>query len=121
MRYWYDTEFMEDGKRIVLLSIGMVAQDGRELYFENGAADRSNANDWVKENVLPSLSKCRLDHDPRCECPVRQPVIIGMHLREFCDPVQYGDPELWGYYSAYDHVSLCQIFGTMMDIPAGWP
>ena len=34
---------------------------------------------------------------------------------------RYGKPEFWGYYSAYDHVALCQIFGTMMELPQGWP
>lgn len=29
--------------------------------------------------------------------------------------------ELWGYYSAYDHVALAQLFGRMIDLPAGWP
>ena len=34
---------------------------------------------------------------------------------------QYGKPELWGYYSAYDHVVFCQLFGTMMNLPKGYP
>lgn len=121
MRYWYDTEFIDNGSTIDLISIGMVAEDGREFYFENGDADLSKASEWVKENILPYLSKCHLDHDPHCDCPVRQRAIIGVHLREFCDPEKYGAPEFWGYYSAYDHVALCRIFGTMMDLPKGWP
>ena len=42
-------------------------------------------------------------------------------LLVFCDPVTYGPPEFWGYYSAYDHVVLCQLFGSMMHLPDGWP
>ena len=30
-------------------------------------------------------------------------------------------PELWAYYADYDWVVLCQLFGTMMDLPKGWP
>jgi hypothetical protein len=30
-------------------------------------------------------------------------------------------PEFWAYYADYDHVVLCQLFGTMMDLPEGWP
>ena len=33
MRYFYDTEFIEDGTTIELVSIGVVAEDGRELEF----------------------------------------------------------------------------------------
>jgi hypothetical protein len=29
--------------------------------------------------------------------------------------------ELWGYYSAYDHVILCWLFGTMVELPKGMP
>ena len=32
MRYFYDTEFLEDGETIDLISIGIVAEDGREYY-----------------------------------------------------------------------------------------
>jgi len=30
-------------------------------------------------------------------------------------------PEFYGEWSAYDHVTFCQIFGTMMDLPQGFP
>ena len=34
---------------------------------------------------------------------------------------EFGKPELWADYGAYDHVAFCQIFGTMMDLPKGFP
>lgn len=30
-------------------------------------------------------------------------------------------PEFYGYYSAYDHVVLCWLFGKMIDLPNGFP
>ena len=39
MRYFYDTEFLEDGETIDLISIGIVAEDGREYYAVNLNAD----------------------------------------------------------------------------------
>ena len=30
-------------------------------------------------------------------------------------------PRFWGYYPSYDFVLLCQHFGTMMQLPKGWP
>ena len=30
-------------------------------------------------------------------------------------------PEMWAYYADYDWVAMCQLFGTMMDLPKGWP
>jgi hypothetical protein len=30
-------------------------------------------------------------------------------------------PTFYGYYSAYDHVALCWLFGKMIDLPKGFP
>ncbi len=30
-------------------------------------------------------------------------------------------PEFWAYYADYDWVVLCQLYGTMMDLPTEWP
>lgn len=110
MRYWFDTEFIEDGRTIDLLSIGIVAEDGRELYLENREADFSRANPWVQANVLPYLKG-----------PAVGRAYIAETLRDFCDPQKYEKPGFWAYYADYDWVVLCQLFGTMMDLPNGWP
>ncbi|SDH69877.1 protein of unknown function [Sinosporangium album] len=31
------------------------------------------------------------------------------------------EPELWAYYGSYDFVALCQLYGRMIDLPAGFP
>lgn len=109
MRYFIDTEFIEDGHTIDLISVGIVAEDGRELYLENGQADLSKASPWVKENVLPHLLGRGL----------RRWRIAG-NIAAF---IENGDsaPEFWSWCSAYDWVVLCQLYGTMMDKPEGWP
>lgn len=115
MKYFLDTEFMEDGKTIDLLSLALVAEDGRELYVVNSEADHSKANDWVKINVLPHLND-----------DVGQGIRLnwGRDLTKVAvlDLVR-GDtkPEFWGYYADYDWVAFCQLFGTMMDLPKGFP
>jgi hypothetical protein len=113
VRYWLDTEFIEDGKTIDLISIGIVAEDGREFYAENMDCDFGRASDWVAANVLPHLSGLGAE--------VYGKVDLAAAVRVFCDPVNYGKPEFWGYYADYDWVVLCQLFGTMMDLPKGWP
>lgn len=116
MRYWYDTEFIENGQVLQLLSIGIVAEDGRELYLQTnrGAFYHKHPeqcpSEWVRANVVPYLDDSRQE---RSEMQVS--------LIEFCDIEKYGKPEFWCYYSAYDHVALCWIFGAMIDLPKGWP
>ena len=46
MRYYLDTEFIEDGKTIDLISIGLVSEDGREYYAINYNCDFSKASEW---------------------------------------------------------------------------
>jgi len=108
MRIWFDTEFIEDGKTIDLISIGMVADDGRTYYAESLECDYNRANDWVKANVLPQLVGGNW---------LRPRSAIARDIVAFA-----GDrPEFWAYYADYDWVALCQLFGTMMDLPNGWP
>lgn len=106
MRFWFDTEFIEDGRTIDLLAIGVVAEDGREYYAEPAETDRSRAGDWVRANVLPHLTG-----------PVKPRSQIAAELAVFAGD----EPEFWAYFAAYDWVALCQLFGTMMDLPKGWP
>ena len=55
MRFWFDTEFIEDGKTIDLLSIGIVAEDGSTFYAESTDADLSRGSEWVQHNVIVHL------------------------------------------------------------------
>lgn len=128
MRYFLDTEFIEDGKTIELLSIGIVADDGREFYAENSEADFSRADDWVKENVIRHLWSQQKDKRSANAwsrdggngglMPVG---MIARMVRQFCDPEKHGTPEFWAYYADYDWVVFCQMFGRMIDIPKGFP
>lgn len=128
MRYWFDTEFIEDGKTIDLISIGIVAEDGREFYAESTEADLDKASDWVRENVIKHLWSHRPDKR-EANLWSRDGGVgsllsrqhIASEVQAFCDPSKYGKPECWAYYADYDWVVLCQLFGTMMDLPKGWP
>lgn len=55
MKYFYDTEFIEDGHTIDLISIGIVAEDGRMYYAVSTEFDASRADEWVQTNVLNKL------------------------------------------------------------------
>lgn len=106
MKVWFDTEFIEDGKTIDLISIGAVREDGYRYYAEPAECDLSLASPWVVENVLPHTSGKKT---PRAQ--------IAADLLGFMGE----KPEIWAYYADYDWVALCQLFGTMMDLPNGWP
>lgn len=110
MKYWFDTEFIEDGRTIDLISIGVVSDDRRwgGYYAEVAECDHSLASPWVRANVLIHLQG---------GAAVKPRHVIASDLIE----VFGHNPEIWAYYAAYDWVALCQLFGTMMDLPKGWP
>lgn len=105
-RIWFDTEFIEDGKTIDLISIGMVRDDGAELYLESSEVDWRKASTWVLENVHPHLFGQQYSRKE-----------IAQLVLSFAGE----SPEFWAYYADYDWVVLCQLYGTMMDLPKGWP
>jgi hypothetical protein len=108
LRVWFDTEFIEDGRTIDLLSIGLVREDDHYFYAELAEADHSRASEWVRDNVLPHLQG---------GIHVWKRDDLAEAIVTFADP----KPEFWGYYADYDWVALCQLYGTMMDLPDGWP
>ena len=55
MKYWIDTEFIERPYTIDLISVGLVAEDGREFYAESNEVDWSKASQWTLLNVRPQL------------------------------------------------------------------
>nr|WP_049807139.1 polyadenylate-specific 3'-exoribonuclease AS [Pseudofrankia inefficax] len=96
-----------------LVSIGVVSEDGdREYYAVSTEFDPSRAGQWVRRNVLDQL--------PAPSAPVwRSRAQIKDELVAFL--TADGDPELWAWYGAYDHVVLCQLFGMMPALPPEFP
>lgn len=175
MKYFFDTEFIEDGRTIDLISIGIVCEDGRKYYAINKECDFSKANQWVKENVLIHLPKrfvnpqtaspsemtgmrtwksrdeirkeiahffgcieevvrdnpqgwSKLLLKVRAICPawvtqfLQSVGVLGFHSKTRVRYEITGEkPEIWAYYADYDWVAFCQLFGTMMDLPKGFP
>lgn len=136
MRIFYDTEFIDDGRTIDLISIGMVREDGAELYAVSSEFNQTavRQNPWLMENVWSSLpiqknqpgyrgiDKLDLNHpDVRPRAQIARLVedfILGPD-HHTSNELPY--VELWAYYSAYDHVALAQLWGSMINLPEGIP
>jgi len=127
----YDLEFLEDGRTIELISIGMVCDDGREYYAVNRdmPVRRIRKHKWLMENVVPHLPKPHGDwilHMPkRWLFNYRDPAVkprkqIADEVMDFIRATG-PDVQLWANYGAYDHVCLAQLWGRMIDLPDGVP
>lgn len=109
MIIYLDTEFWERPCTIDLISIGLVREDGKEYYAESSDFDEDRCtNDWLHKNVLNKLG-----HWENRKSRSR----IASEILEFVGP----NPVFTGYYSDYDWVVFCWLFGKMIDLPTGFP
>ena len=92
----------------------MVCEDGREFYAVSTEFDPEKAGPFVRRNVLPKL--------PPPSSPLWRPrERIRDDLYKFLVPRPNVEPELWAWVGAYDHVALCQLWGSMVDLPNALP
>src|SRR3990167_10259842 len=131
MRFWYDTEFLEDGKTIELISIGIVCENEATYYAVNSdmQVDRIVEDTWMKANVWPHLPiRMNGDHPTifldMHSAEVKPKWVIANEVREFLTGIRNNDGtpvELWADYAAYDHVVLAPLWGKMISLPEGIP
>jgi hypothetical protein len=128
-RIFLDTEFLDDGRLIAPLSLALVSETGAEYYavFVDGGLDAAVRDEWLRANVLPHLPVTltaagggwawdtgHADY-PRARPRAR----IAAEVRAFI--AEQPEPEVWAWYSPYDAVVLCQLFGPMSALPPEIP
>lgn len=146
MKYFLDTEFHEYKKdkltdTIELISIGIVAEDGRELYriSDQFAINPACANEWLMANVIQPLC---VTIDPETEWNGRShqdanivyDVIAQNRTKSDLVKSNYNirrdiiefigndkNPQFYAYYADYDWVVFCWLFGQMIDLPKSFP
>jgi len=172
MKYFLDTEFIEGTQSalfsytkptIDLISIGIVAEDGREYYaiskdfnlkeawnryqYTSFGNNHKVKEYWIRDNVFLPIYLDKIHGDIRNHVPFSYSTMKGILkgfgktnkqiAKEIKDYVYYKSeehklacclafdnivkPQFYGYYSAYDWVAFCWLFGKMIDLPKGFP
>ena len=103
MRYALDTEFIDTPSCSALISLALVAEDGRSIYREFDYP-KEQISVWLEENVIPLLSRRWVTFQ---QAAVQITHFIGADKH----------PEIWAYYGAYDWYWFCRLFGGMMNVP----
>lgn len=129
VNFHYDWEFKENGITIQPISMGMVDDNGRELYLINIVAVREfqdrqyfnkmdDTDRWLEQNVFNHITENDLE-----QFGYGSKKMMADKIYHFiCNGLRKGDQaELWGYFAAYDHVCLSQLFGRMIDLPPPMP
>jgi 3' exoribonuclease, RNase T-like len=126
-RVFLDTEFLDDGHRIDPVSIALVAETGAEYYavFADCDLSRVIAHPWLRHNVVPHLPARAGDsgwcwdasHPDFARVQDRAEIAAG--VREFLTALD--NPEIWAYFTPFDTIVLCQLYGPMSDLPPEIP
>lgn len=131
MRVFYDFEFLEEYGTVDPISVGMVREDGQELYivFDDFNTLRVAKHNWLMQNVMPYIGHEEFtSHVTGLGTPVKDLYITDAaamskrlarwRILQFVSDIW---PEFWAWYGAYDHVALCSLFGAMVDLPKQFP
>lgn len=159
MKYFIDFEFIEGFNQplfgkcrhfIDLISVGIVAEDGREYYAISNEYNYNDASDWVRKNVINQIYREQCSsfkqqfmnvktfhkHIPNGKSNKKIVIellcflngyaisdIPGKKFEYVCNDSFYSKTptEFYGYFSAYDWVLFCSLFGTMANLPKGFP
>lgn len=122
MKLFFDTEFTGLHKDTTLISLGIVADNGKKFYAESADYDEKQCDDWIKENVLKhtildgnDTLAARLGEDSDTTVILGSKADIRYELGEWLK--QFDSVQLVSDVCHYDFVLLIDIFGTAFDLP----
>lgn len=131
-----DSEFLENGSTIDLISIALINRDtDAEYYAVNADADwrAIKKRGWLCENVVPHLplalpvrksnwaihpGEWTFEVDKKATI-VKPRWVIANEVRDFILAAE--NPRLCAWYASYDMVALNQLWGPMVTKPDGIP
>lgn len=105
-----------------LISIGLVAEDGKTFYAELYDYDKTQVDEWIRDNVIANTSYLKESGNQETAsvsmsdyyCPGSTNT-IKTALSEWLD--QWDHVEMWSDCLAYDWVLFNQLFGHAFNIP----
>ena len=121
MNIYFDTEFTGLHKNTTLISIGMIAENGKTFYGELTDYDRTQVDKWIRDNVMANLYHPNGEILDDCENDAGNWIAYGTkdRIRFYLSKwlAQFDEIEIWSDCLAYDWVLFNDIFGTAFDIP----
>lgn len=124
MKVFLDTEFTGLHKDTGLISIGLIAENGRTFYAELNDYDKTQVDEWIQKQVIDNLIFKNYPeifpkgfmsgiNDYMMKGNTKQ---VGKRLADWLD--QFKEQVLiWSDCLAYDWVLFNNLFGTAFDIP----
>ena len=121
MKIFFDTEFTGLHQETTLISIGLVAENGRQFYAEFTDYDEDQIDDWLQENVIDNLiyhdSAPRSYTDGAHTGRVGDRSYVAQQLEQWFKSLNANRFEMWSDCLAYDWVLFCQLWGGALNVP----
>ena len=117
MKIFFDTEFTGLHQKTTLISIGLIAEDGRTFYAEFTDFDKEQVNDWIQKNVVDRLylEQNKMNSNGKHWAISATTPFILITLKNWLE--KFDTVEMWSDCLSYDWVLFCQIFGHAFNIP----
>lgn len=123
IKVFFDLEFTGLHKLTTAISIGLVAEDGREYYAEFTDFDKFQIDTFLKKEVLPKRILAEYDFERDYNADAETVLVKGdidlVHdtmLNWFMKYEEQG-VEMWGDLLSYDWVLFLNIFGNALALP----
>ena len=113
MKVFFDTEFTGLHQNTTLISIGMIAENGKTFYAECGDFDNLQIDNWLKDNVIEKLVFHGKDKKGWCNCGTQNTGLPNQKTEAYghkgciADCLnnwlsELGDVEIWSDCLSYD-------------------
>ena len=118
-----DTEFTGLHKNTTLISLGLVSECGKTFYAEFADYDKSQIDDWLRDNVIDNLLFLNGETVTGADSctKLNNYSHVGGNNTIRADLIdwlsQFDQVEIWSDCLAYDWVLFNNIFGSAFDIP----
>lgn len=120
MKIFFDTEFTGLHKDTTLISIGLIDKNGRTFYAEFLSYDKSQCDNWIKDNVIQHLKYPHvIDNWNNKDSEHFECVGYTYYIRKWLDAwlSRYEEVELISDVCHYDMVLFIDIFGDAFSLP----
>lgn len=117
-KVFFDTEFTGLHKKTTLISIGLVAENGKIFYAEFTDYDKNQVDDWLRDNVISRLKFAGIAPRIFSQGYVGDAVHVKNWLESWLRGLATDGPiEMWSDCLAYDWVLFCQLWGGAREVP----
>ncbi|QXN70056.1 hypothetical protein INTERNEXUS_15 [Bacillus phage vB_BspM_Internexus] len=122
-KIFFDTEFTGLHQETSLISIGLVAENGRSFYAEFNDYNKDQVDEWLQENVIDKLlyngynqfNNFKSNRDDYTVTMKGNSKEIKEALETWLEQFDYID--MWSDCLSYDWILFNNLFGSAFDIP----